>query len=43
MDDEFECSSCGENISEDEANECENCSQGCCDLCSPEGLCPDCQ
>ena len=41
--DEFECESCGECIFENEAVECENCSRGCCTLCSPESICPDCQ
>ena len=42
-DDAFVCESCGEDIFETEAEECENCSRGCCTLCSPERLCLDCQ
>ena len=42
-DDAFVCESCGEDIYETEAEECENCSRGCCTLCSPESLCLDCQ
>ena len=40
---EFVCESCGEDIFEEEAVECETCSRGCCTLCSPESLCQDCQ
>ena len=40
---EFVCESCGGDISETEAGECETCGRGCCTFCSAESVCPDCE
>jgi len=41
--DGFVCESCGGDISETEAGECETCGRGCCTFCSAESVCPDCE